>query len=299
MIARRRPGAARALATTAVAVVMGLSACGGADHARPPAGAAADFGSTGLPDLVEIAAGPFVMGADAARDPQAFDNERWPAGAGEGLVDVPLFYIGRHEVTVAQFADFVRATSWTVDARALAGPPDHPVTFVSWPDALAYCRWLDAGMKRSPVTPRHVARLLHEGWRITLPDEAEWEKAARGTDRRVFPWGYEPRPDRANFGGSGTRPVGGFPCLDCAHGLSDLSGIVWEWTRSPNRPYPYDPAADRASLGDDALWVMRGGHYGDGARMVRTTTRGAAEPGARRPFIGFRVALTQPAPSRR
>ena len=82
------------------------------------------------------------MGADPARDPQAFDNERWSPAAGEGTVDVPAFYIARHEVTVGQFAAFARDTTWTVDPRALAGPPTHPVTFVSWPDALAYCRWL-------------------------------------------------------------------------------------------------------------------------------------------------------------
>lgn len=297
MIALLRLGAARAAATVALAI--GLFGCGDADQTRPAAGAVSGSGSTGVPDLVEIPAGSFVMGADAARDPLAFDNERWPAGAPGSTVDVPLFFIGRHEVTVAQFADFVRATSWTVDARALAAPPDHPVAFVSWPDALAYCRWLEAALKTSPATPRDVAQLLHEGWRITLPDEAEWEKAARGTDRRIFPWGDEPRPDRANFDGTGTTPVGRFPCPECAHGLSDMSGNVWEWTRSPNQPYPYDPADDRADPGADALWVMRGGHYGDTARMVRTTTRGAAEPGARRAFIGFRVALTKPPPARR
>jgi formylglycine-generating enzyme required for sulfatase activity len=70
---------------------------------------------------------------------------------------------------------------------------------------------------------------------------------------------------------------------------------VWEWTASPNQPYPYDPNDDRANLDADALWVIRGGHFGDEARLVRTTARGAAEPGARRAFIGFRVALVPPA----
>jgi formylglycine-generating enzyme required for sulfatase activity len=71
-----------------------------------------------------------------------------------------------------------------------------------------------------------------------------------------------------------------------------MSGNVWEWTRSPSQPYPYDPNDDRTNLDADALWVMRGGHYGDGPRNVRTTTRGAADPGARRAFIGFRVAVS-------
>lgn len=249
---------------------------------------------TTVPELVEIPEGPFTMGADSARDPQAFENERWSPTAGEGTVHVPAFFIARHEVTVAQFSTFARATTWTVDPRALAGPLTHPVTFVSWPDALAYCRWLQATLERSPQTPPRVLQLLREGWRVSLPSEAEWEKAARGTDGRVYPWGTEPRRDRANYEATGTMPVGRFACPECPYGLADMSGNVWEWTSSPYQPYPYDPSDDRANLDDDALWVMRGGHFGDGARLVRTTTRGAADPGARRPFIGFRVVVSRP-----
>jgi formylglycine-generating enzyme required for sulfatase activity len=234
-----------------------------------------------LSGFVEIPAGPFTMGADPKRDPHAYDNERWPGPEGVGVVEVPAFYIAQHEVTVAQFAAFARATGWKVDPQALAGPPTHPVAFVSWPDALAYCRWLETTLKGR----------LPAGWRVTLPTEAQWEKAARGTDRRAYPWGHEPRRDRANFSGTATTPVGQFPCPECPYPLFDMSGNVWEWTSSPNQPYPYDPADDRANLGADALWVMRGGHYADGPRNVRTTTRGVADPGARRPFIGFRVVL--------
>ncbi|MDO8678909.1 MAG: SUMF1/EgtB/PvdO family nonheme iron enzyme [Acidobacteriota bacterium] len=258
-------------------------------------------GAGSLPDLVEIPGGPFVMGADAARDPLAYDNERWSRAAGEAAVDVPLFYIARHEVTVAQFSAFVRATSWKADPQAAAGPPSHPVTFVTWPDALAYCRWLEAMLNGSPDTPPQLRQRLKEGWRVSLPTEAEWEKAARGTDRRTYPWGNEPRRDRANYENTATTPVGQFACPECPYGLADMSGNVWEWTSSPSQPYPYDLSDDRANLDADALWVMRGGHYGDGPRNVRTTTRGAADPGARRAFIGFRVAVhltASPASSR-
>ena len=243
--------------------------------------------------FVEIPAGRFIMGADPARDPEAFDNERW-SPAGQGTVFVPTFYIARHEVTVGEFNGFVRAGRWTVDQRALSGPSTHPVTFVSWPDALAYCRWLETTLKTSATTARHTKALLDGGWRVTLPTEAEWEKAARGTDGRRYPWGQEPLRTRANYEGTGTTPVGFFACPECAYGLADMSGNVWEWTRSPHQPYPYDPSDDSANLDADALWVIRGGHFGDSARLVRTTTRGAADPGARRPFIGFRVVIVPP-----
>ena len=71
-----------------------------------------------------------------------------------------------------------------------------------------------------------------------------------------------------------------------------MSGNVWEWTRSPYQPYPFDPSDDRRELQADALWVMRGGSFADAERNVRTAIRGGADPGARRAFIGFRVVIT-------
>jgi formylglycine-generating enzyme required for sulfatase activity len=244
------------------------------------------------PVFIEIPGGPFTMGADRSTDPAAFDNEKWSSDAGEGTVDLPAFYLARHEVTVAEFSRFAQAGKWNVDPRALSGAPDHPVAFVSWPDAIAYARWLEADLKSSASTPPHIAQALRDGWRVSLPTEAQWEKAARGADRRRFPWGSEPRRDRANFSSAGTVPAGRIACPECAHGLSDMAGNVWEWTRSPYQPYPYDPADDRTALDKDALWVMRGGGFADGPQLIRTTARGAAEPGARRPFIGFRVAIS-------
>jgi formylglycine-generating enzyme required for sulfatase activity len=245
------------------------------------------------PEFVEIPAGTFTMGADRARDQMAFDNERWSQTQGEGTVDVATFFIARREVTVADFKRFAQAGTWSIDPRALAGNDAHPVTFVSWTDALAYCRWLDAQLQSSASTPPAVAQALRDGWRVTLPTEAEWEKAARGADRRRYPWGDEPRRDRANFGSAGPVAAGSIACPECAHGLSDMAGNVWEWTRSPLQPYPYDPSNDRANLEADALWVMRGGGFADNPQLIRTTTRGAAEPGARRAFIGFRVAISR------
>jgi formylglycine-generating enzyme required for sulfatase activity len=247
-------------------------------------------------DFVEIPAGPFTMGADTVNDPDAFDNERWSSSSGTGMVSVPTFYIARHEVTVAEFAAFARVTTWRVDARALSGQPTHPVTQVSWPDALAYCRWLETKLKGAASTPQPIRERLANGWRVTLPNEAEWEKAARGTDGRRYPWGNEAHRSRANYAGSGTTPVGMFSCPECVYDLSDMSGNVWEWTSSPYQPYPYDPTDDRANLDADALWVIRSGHFGDSARLVRATARTGADPGARRPFIGFRVAISRVTP---
>ena len=243
------------------------------------------------PEFVAIGPGPMTMGADATRDPQAFDNERWSAAQGEGTLDLPLFYLSRTEVTVASFGAFVTATGAKADPRALNASAAQPVAFVSWPDALAYCRWLEATLKASSGTAPEIAQHLRDGWRVTLPTEAQWEKAARGGDHRRYPWGDTPRRDRANYASTAPVAAGQFACPECAYGLTDMAGNVWEWTRSPYQPYPYDEADDRSGLEADALWVMRGGAFNDPARLVRASARGAAEPGARRAFIGFRVAL--------
>jgi len=247
--------------------------------------------------FVEVAAGEFVMGSDPAIDALAFANERWGDGA-QGTVDLPAFYIGRYEVTVAQFGAFVHATKYSVDARALQAPPDHPVTWVSWPDALAYCRWLEVTLRESPQIPPQLSQALGAGWSIELPNEAQWEKAARGADGRIYPWGNTPAAARANYRGNATTPVGAFSCPECAFGLFDMSGNVWELTRSPYQPYPYDPSDDLDDLETDALWVMRGGHFGDPEQNIRAAVRGGVDPGARRPFIGFRLAIVPTVSSR-
>ena len=250
-----------------------------------------------LPDddllgFVEIPAGPFTMGSAPAVDPRAFENERWSAGQAQGAVDLPAFAIGRYEVTIAQFRAFANASGGTFAPETLRGDLDQPVGSVTWPDALAYCRWLEAALGEWSGTPPAVRRWLDADWRITLPSEAQWEKAARGTDGRVYPWGDDPRRDRANFGGTdGPMPAGSFECPVCPFGLSDMSGNVWELTRSPYQPYPYDESDDAGDLAADALFVMRGGSFMDPEGNVRAAIRGGADPGVRRPFIGFRIVI--------
>ncbi len=252
-----------------------------------------------LPDeellgFVEVPAGPFLMGSDPDLDPLAFGNEHWADTGGRASVDVPTFYIGRYETTVAQFRAFVEETGYRGDPAAAAGRGDQPVSAVSWTDALSYARWMDAQLRASPDVPAQLVRVLGEGWQITLPTEVQWEKAARGSDGRIYPWGDEPRPDRANFMSGGVEPVGNRPCPECPYGLADMAGNVWEWTRTPFEATPYDLEAAPRDLREDALWVMRGGSFADQAQNVRTAVRGGADPGARRPFIGFRLAISPP-----
>ena len=252
-----------------------------------------------LPDepglgFVDVPAGPFLMGSDPAVDSRAFDNERWSAQSTQGTVDLPAFAIGRYEVTVAQFRAFAADAGVTVDGDELRGRPDHPVGSISWPDALRYCRWLEATLRDWSGTPAALRRRLDDGWRVTLPTEAQWEKAARGDDGRIYPWGNEPPRGRANFGAGSPTSVGSFDCPGCPFGLHDMSGNVWELTRSPYQPYPHDETDDADDLLTDALFVMRGGSYTDPAANVRAAIRGGADPGVRRPFIGFRVVMTPP-----
>jgi formylglycine-generating enzyme required for sulfatase activity len=243
--------------------------------------------------FVEIPGGPFWMGSDPAVDRMAFDNERWASTGGQAEVDLPRYLIGRFEVTVAQFRAFVEETGYRAAPEALQAPADHPVAQVSWPDALAYSEWLEERLRDSAGTPPEIRKMLREGWRLTLPTEAEWEKAARGTDGRIFPWGNQPVRGQANFMSGGTAAVGSYPCPECPYGISDMSGNVWEWTRTPFQATPYLASGATPDLNADALWVMRGGAFADREQNVRTAIRGGADPGARRPFIGFRLVITQ------
>ncbi len=247
-----------------------------------------------LSGFVAIDAGPFVMGSDPTVDALAFDVERWSVQRPTATIDEPLFFLARFETTVAQYQAFLRTSGHPVpDERTLRAPPDHPVSYVSWTDAVAYARWLDATLRTHPGAPPALVRLLEDGWKVDLPTEAQWEKAARGPEGRIYPWGDAPSPERASYRRTTTAPVGAFRCPECPWGLADMAGNVWEWTRSPYQPYPYDPTDHAVTVDDDALWVMRGGSFQDTEQMVRGANRGGADPGARRAFIGFRVALSR------
>jgi formylglycine-generating enzyme required for sulfatase activity len=166
-------------------------------------------------------------------------------------VDVGAFELSRTPVTNEQYAAFA------ADVGAGA-PPDHPVVLVDWHEASAFCAW--AGGR--------------------LPTEAEWEKAARGTDGRTFPWGDEEDESRAAIGGGmkhgTTSPVGSHAAGASPYGLLHMAGNVWEWTSTEY------PTGER---------IVRGGSFASpGLAWARCAMRSHSRPQRRQAHLGFRVA---------
>lgn len=217
-------------------------------------------------DWVTIPAGPFWMGSDPARDKEAEDDEK-----PQHLVEVAEFRIARVPVTNAQYKIFRDATGDTVQIPV--GYENHPVDKVNWNDAQAFCEW--AGVR--------------------LPTEAEWEKAARGIDGRIYPWGFEaPNAKRCNFNSlkGGTSPVGQYRDGASPYGVLDMAGNVWEWTCSLHRPYPYragDGREDLSKRRSEGAHVLRGGSWADDSANVRCALRSWLIPFIRDVDWGFRV----------
>lgn len=250
-----------------------------------------------LPDdellgFVKIPAGPFTMGSNPALDRMAYENERWSGARRQGSVDLPEYYIGKYEVSVAQFNAFVQEAPQQANPLQSDQSGNNPIANITWPEALSYARWIEQKLRNSEQTPVELKQFLDQGARVSLPSEAEWEKAARGADGRIFPWGALPRPELANYESSSVVAVDSLPCAECAYGLAGMSGNVWELTRSPLQDYPYDPADDADSLSEDALWVMRGGSYSDAINNLRAAVRGGVDPGVRTSTIGFRIVIS-------
>jgi formylglycine-generating enzyme required for sulfatase activity len=271
-----------------------------------------------LPDdsllgFMPVEAGPFLMGSDPKQDEDAL-NEEQP----QHEVHLPSYYIARYPTTVAQFRAFIEASGHQPgDPDSLRGADNHPVVLVSWHDAIAYCRWLDQALKgvapgiASEMAQGAAADPARAFWRsladgeltVTLPSEAEWEKAARGTDGRIYPWGNEFDPDKANTGETGlgrTSPVGCFPGGVSPYGLLDMSGNAWEWTRSlwgeadePEFRYPYhfDDGRENLEASEDGRRVVRGGGFDIDRHFARCAFRGWLFPRRRVISLGFRVVL--------
>jgi formylglycine-generating enzyme required for sulfatase activity len=246
-----------------------------------------------LPDepllgFVEIPSGPFLMGTNDQLSPL-------PRASPQHKVTLPVYYIARYPVTVEQFRTFVDASRYTWGHSSRQhGAVNHPVAWVSWHDALAYCNWLTARLREWSGTPEPLVTLLrNENWRVILPSEAEWEKAARGIDGRAYPWGNESDPNRANYIETGINTpsaVGCFPHGASPYGVEVLSGSVLEWTRSLWGDYPY-PVRRAARAKREDLQAPE-----DAIRVLRGFAFWRARQDARRHHLshGFRVALVGP-----
>jgi serine/threonine-protein kinase len=191
-----------------------------------------------LGDLVRVAGGDFLYGDNKQRH------------------NVPAFDIGKYPVTVEQYLAFVKATKHAADNYwngDLSGNLKHPAVYVNVSDAEAYCRWA------SQITGRAVR----------LPSEQEWEKAARGTDGRDYPWGnVAPDHTYACFNMSATTPVGSYPKGASPYGCMDMAGNVWEWCQGG---------------------VIRGGAYNHYGNSLRCAFRLNDYPASRNPNVGFRI----------
>jgi toxoflavin biosynthesis protein ToxD len=211
-----------------------------------------------IPPLIAIPAGPFLMGSDRQKDAQASADE-----LPQNTVTLGAYLIAQFPLTVAEYACFVRATkhrepaNWQTQQNER---PDHPVVNISWHDALAYVQWF--------------AMITGQPYRV--PSEAEWEKAARGTDGRIYPWGDQWDKAKANTfdGGPGTTtPIGSYPQSASPYDALDMAGNVWEWTSSIYQPYPYRATADQENVSSHNNRVLRGGSGRSAPQYARAASR--------------------------
>ena len=244
--------------------------------------------------FVEIPAGPFLMGSDRSRDSQAGPDEM-----PQHRVELPAFWMARFPVTVGQFRCYVQATGTTIeDEIGLREPATRPMTTVGLDEAVAYCAWLDRELRSWPGLPVKLKDALVRG-KVTLPSEAEWEKAARGADGPIYPWGDKWNQERANTSKAGigsTSAVGCFRSGKSPFRCEDMSGNTWEWTRSLYQPYPY-PAeakgrAKREAQGGDDRRMVRGASFVDYHGLARSACGSCPPPGVRGYDLGFRVVVS-------
>ncbi|MGQ0809982.1 MAG: formylglycine-generating enzyme family protein [Nitrospiraceae bacterium] len=224
--------------------------------------------------MVEIKEGFFWMGRDGT---EALEDER-----PRHQVWLDRYWMDMYEVTTEQYAAFLttvkRQQPWQWEMVDLSQHGDRPVIGVDWDDATAYCGW--AGKR--------------------LPTEAEWEKAARGTDERLYPWGNQvPTSLLANFA-LGARfsyslvliPVGHYKQAASPYGLYDMAGNVWEWVRDWYGAVYYEANHERNPPGpeDGQFRVVRGGSWSDLPKYLLTYGRFKLPPSTRNSYTGFRCA---------
>jgi formylglycine-generating enzyme required for sulfatase activity len=273
--------------------------------------------------FVRIPAGKFLMGSDD-KDEQAQEREK-----PQHEVDLPEYWMAKYPVTVAQFRAFVETTKYDFDKWGNNQVSTHPVVSVTWYDALEYTKWLDGELRKvakGKVTAGEKDLLwqgIAEGkLQVTLPSEAEWEKAARGGSPllvgrvpvrvegqggkvRIYPWGDDFDPEKANTSPTkigDTSSVGCFPAW--GHGLYDMSGNVWEWTRSISAtiedsnikdilyPYKSNDGLEDLSKPREHLRGLRGGSFSYPSDVARCAYRYWFNPDLRHWCYGFRVVVS-------
>lgn len=216
-----------------------------------------------------VPSGPFLMGSTVSSDEMPVHE-----------VTLAPFWMLATEVTNRQYGACVAAEACAPPHNNLwdaAEFADHPVTHVDWHQANAYATWVGG----------------------RLPTEAEWEKAARGTDERMFPWaGETTNDDFLNFNAQTTTPVGSFSGGASPYGLLDMAGNVEEWVNDWYGPayYAESPTVDPSGPEGGVFRVLRGGSYSSNRGLVRTTARGRAVPDSTFATVGFRVVLPEPPP---
>jgi len=238
--------------------------------------------------LVRIPTGEFLMGSDKDKDDLAWDDE-----TPQHRLYLEEYLIGKTPVTNAQYQAFVEATviqgpeHWgyydqvpDLWKRAVPqGKEQHPVFNVSWDKAMAFCQWA------SQVSGREVR----------LPSEAQWEKAARGTDGRIYPRGNQPPHKKVNFKGKDTTtPVGQYgPRGDSPYGCADMVSNVHEWTSSLYKDYPYDAKDGREDFTSRDKRVLRGCPLLVEQKYARCAARDESDPwGEAHRYYGFRVEVS-------
>ncbi len=239
-----------------------------------------------LPDdkdlgFVDVPKGPFWMGSDSDYDKDAFDWEK-----PKHKVDLDEYYMSKYPVTVAQFRVFVEETGHDAGENWHKGADSHPVVYVSWNDAAAYCDWLSKKLNDIGIGE------------VRLPTESEWEKAARGENEDIYPWGNKADSDKMNYyetGIGGTTPVGCFPGSNNSYGLSDMNGNVWEWVEDDwHDSYKGAPATGKAWIDKPdrgSFRVIRGGSWAHHGWLCRSASRDWFTPDRRDFLTGFRLVL--------
>ena len=251
-----------------------------AEEERRPTSKAPPAAVKTYPDMALIPAGEFTMG-DNTRYNWTFMLAYNIYDGPERVVYLDAYYIDKYEVTNEQYKKFVEETGYRIprcwnDARF--NRHNQPVVGVAWDDAVAYAKW--AGKR--------------------LPAEAEWEKAARGTDKRLWPWGNKFNKFKCNVWESGedglraTKPVGSYENGKSPYGCYDMAGNVWEWCADyyDQNYYYVSPSKNPQGTETGQQRVIRGGGFLYFGHYARCAARYRVPPYAQSPQIGFRCAKT-------